>query len=231
MTPDLTSRPVRRALRGLALFIAGLALLAVTAGSDNDDVNVVGSTPTPTPAATSAVTASRNPSATTASPEATEAPPEPTASQAERIEETSTHRLRISRIGVNAPVVPIKSNEDRVLNPPQDPSVVGWWSQGAAPGEPRGSAVFVGHTVRNRDGGVFDHIGDLSRGDAIEVDGWDSTLTFRVNSINVLSKDEVARNAEEIFAQSGAGRLVIITCDDWDGNAWRSNIVTIASPV
>jgi LPXTG-site transpeptidase (sortase) family protein len=231
MTPDLTSRPVRRALRGLALFIAGLALLAVTAGSDNDDVNVVGSTPTPTPAPTSAVTASRNPAATTASPEATEASPEPTASQAERIEETSTHRLRISRIGVNAPVVPIQSNEDRVLNPPQDPSVVGWWSQGAAPGEPRGSAVLVGHTVRNRDGGVFDHIGDLSRGDAIEVDGWDSTLTYRVNSINVLSKDEVARNAEEIFAQSGAGRLVIITCDDWDGNAWRSNIVTIASPV
>jgi hypothetical protein len=46
----------------------------------------------------------------------------------------------------------------------------------------------------------------------------------------VLSKDEVARKAEEIFAQTGAGRLVIITCDDWDGKAWRSNIVTIAAP-
>jgi LPXTG-site transpeptidase (sortase) family protein len=91
--------------------------------------------------------------------------------------------------------------------------------------------VLVGHTVRNRDGGVFDDMGDLSRGDAIEVEGSDSTLTYRVKSINVLSKEEVARNAEEIFAQIGPGRLVIITCEDWDGNAWRSNIVTIAAPV
>jgi hypothetical protein len=52
-----------------------------------------------------------------------------------------------------------------------------------------------------------------------------------VKSINVLSKEEVARNAEEIFAQTGPDRLVIITCDDWDGSAWRSNIVTIATPV
>jgi LPXTG-site transpeptidase (sortase) family protein len=91
--------------------------------------------------------------------------------------------------------------------------------------------VLVGHTVRNRDGGVFDDMGNLSRGDAIEVEGSDSTLTYRVKSINVLSKEEVARNAEEIFAQTGPGRLVIITCEDWDGNAWRSNIVTIAAPV
>jgi LPXTG-site transpeptidase (sortase) family protein len=127
--------------------------------------------------------------------------------------------------------VPIQSNKDRVLNPPRDPSVAGWWSQGAAPGEPKGSAVLVGHTVRNNGGGVFDDIEDLSRGDAIEVKGSDSALTYRVRSVDVLSKDQVARNAEEIFDQTGAGRLVIITCDDWDGTGWRSNIVTIAAPI
>ena len=52
----------------------------------------------------------------------------------------------------------------------------------------------------------------------------------RVQSIDVLSKEEVARNAEEIFAQTGAGRLVVITCDDWDGTSWQSNVVTIAAP-
>jgi LPXTG-site transpeptidase (sortase) family protein len=71
----------------------------------------------------------------------------------------------------------------------------------------------------------------LTRGDAIEVEGSDAMLTYRVRSIDVLSKEEVARKAEEIFAQTGAGRLVVITCDDWDGTAWRSNIVTIAAPV
>jgi hypothetical protein len=54
---------------------------------------------------------------------------------------------------VDAPVVPIESNENRVLLPPRDPSVAGWWSYGGAPGAPEGSAVLIGHTVRN-DGGV-----------------------------------------------------------------------------
>jgi LPXTG-site transpeptidase (sortase) family protein len=138
--------------------------------------------------------------------------------------------LRIPRIGVDAAVVSIQSNEQRVLNPPRDPRLAGWWSDGAAPGERQGSAVMVGHTVRNQGGGVFDHIGDLSRGDAVEVKGSDSTLTYHVKSIDVLSKGEFARDAEEIFAQTGAGRLVIITCDEWDGTVWRSNIVTIAAP-
>jgi LPXTG-site transpeptidase (sortase) family protein len=176
------------------------------------------------------VTASPAP-VTPGSRRVTETAPVPTASQTERIEGAYAYRVRIPRIGVDAPVVAIQANENRVLDPPPDPSVIGWWSDGAAPGETRGSAVMVGHTVRNKGGGVFDDMGDLSRGDAIEVDESDSTLSYRVKSINVLSKEEVARDAEEIFAQSGAARLVIITCDDWDGSAWRSNIVTVATPV
>jgi LPXTG-site transpeptidase (sortase) family protein len=140
------------------------------------------------------------------------------------------YTLRIPEIGVAAPVVSIRTNEDRVLNPPRDPDVVGWWSEGAAPGRSTGSAVLVGHTVRNKGGGVFDNIGDLSTGDVVEVSGSDSALTYRVSSVDVLSKDQVARDAEKIFAQNGDGRLVIITCDDWDGVAWRSNIVTVAAP-
>jgi LPXTG-site transpeptidase (sortase) family protein len=221
MTPDLTTRPACRASRGLARFIAGLALVAVTAAcgsSDQNDVTPAGSTP--------AATASPAPM-TAGAPQVTKAP-QPTANQTEGIE--ALYTLRIPRIGVDARVVPIQSNVERILEPPRDPSVAGWWSEGAAPGEPDGSAVVVGHTVRNRDGGVFDNVRDLSVGDAIEVEGSDSTLTYRVQSIDVLSKDEVARDAENIFAQTGPGRLVLITCDDWDGTAWRSNIITIATP-
>ena len=75
------------------------------------------------------------------------------------------------------------------------------------PGTSEGSAVLVGHTVRNNGGGIFDHMGSLRRGDAIEVVGSNSALTYRVQSIDVLSKDEVARNAEQIFTQAGPGRL------------------------
>ena len=71
----------------------------------------------------------------------------------------------------------------------------------------------------------------MSRGDAIEVEGSHATLTYHVQSIEVLSKDDVARDAEQIFDQTGAGRLVLITCGDFDGTVWRSNVVIIATPV
>jgi LPXTG-site transpeptidase (sortase) family protein len=206
--------------------------VAVTAAcGSSDDVTAVDSTPTsavtPSPDVTEV---SPEPTSTTTSPEAAKVSPrQPTVTQEPGAIE-GTYTLRIPQIGVDAPVVPIKSNEDRVLEPPRDPNIAGWWSEGAAPGEPRGSAVLVGHAVRNDGGGVFDDLGDLSRGDAIKVVGSDSALTYRVRSVNVLSKDALARNAEEIFAQTGAGRLVIISCEDWDGTAWRSNVVTIAAP-
>ena len=91
--------------------------------------------------------------------------------------------------------------------------------------------MLVGHTVRNRDGGVFDDLGYLSRGDAIELEGPHSTLTYRVDSIDVLSIGDFARNSPQIFKQTGAGRLVLITCGDFDGTVWRSNVVIIAEPV
>ena len=90
--------------------------------------------------------------------------------------------------------------------------------------------MLVGHTVRNKGGGVFDNIGELSRGDAIEVKGSDSSSTYRVMSVDVLSKDQVARNCRGDIRPDWGGRLVIITCDDWDGTLWQSNIVTIAAP-
>lgn len=224
MTPDpTTSRPACRASRGLARFIAGLALVAVTAAcGSGSDVTPVGSPGTP-----ASPEVSRKP--TSASPKASKESREPTATPAGRIE--GPYTLRIPRIGVDTRVVPIQSNADRVLEPPRDPRIAGWWSDGAAPGEPQGSAVVVGHSVRNDGGGVFDDLGDLRRGNAIEVEGADSALTYRVRSVDVLSKDELARSAEKIFAQTGTGRLVIISCEDWDGTVWRSNVVTIAAPV
>jgi LPXTG-site transpeptidase (sortase) family protein len=229
MTPDpTTSRPACRASRGLARFIAGLALVAVSAAcGSGSDVTPVGS-PAPTSAGTTASPeVSRKP--TSASPKASKESQEPTAVPAGRIE--GPYTLRIPRIGVDTPVVPIQSNAVRVLEPPRDPRIAGWWSDGAAPGEPQGSAVVVGHSVRNDGGGVFDDLGDLRRGNAIEVKGADSALTYRVQSVDVMSKDELARSAEKIFAQTGTGRLVIISCEDWDGSVWRSNVVTIAAPV
>ena len=218
MTPDPTFLRAGRTPRGPARFIAALCLVAVTAAcsTSGDHVTTVGSTAAPS-------------SVTTTSPDVNELPREPTAKQGGGIE--GPYVLRIPQIGVDAHVVPIKSNEERILEPPPNPSVVGWWSDGAAPGAAQGSAVLVGHTVRHTDGGVFDELGYLSRGDAIELEGPHSTLTYRVESVHVLSIGDFARKAPQIFKQTGAGRLVLITCGDFDGTVWRSNIVISAEPV
>jgi LPXTG-site transpeptidase (sortase) family protein len=218
MIPDPTFLRAGRTPRRPARFIAALCLVAVTAacGTSGDHVTTVGSTAAPS-------------SVMTASPDVSELPAEPTAMHSGGIE--GPYVVRIPRIGVDTHVVPIRSNEEGILEPPRNTSVAGWWSGGAAPGEAQGSAVLVGHAIRNKGGGVFDDLGDLRRGDAIEVDGAHSTLTYRVQSNDVLSKDDLARNAEQIFDQTGTGRLVVITCGDFDGTVWRSNIVIIAAPV
>lgn len=168
----------------------------------------------------------------TATPTATEPPSEePDAEPEIQVEPLDgPYTVRIPRIGVDAPVISIHVNDDRVLVPPRELSVVGWWSEGAVPGAARGSAVLVGHSAR-AGGGVFDDVGELQPGDTIEVLGASDALSYAVESTEVLSKEDLARNAEEIFDQEGQGRLVVITCEDFDGTAWRSNIVTIASPV
>jgi LPXTG-site transpeptidase (sortase) family protein len=218
MTPDQTFLRAGPTPRRPARFIAALCLAALTAAcsTGGDHVTTVASTAAPS-------------SVTTTSPDVNELPPEPTAMHRGGIE--GPYVLRIPRIGVDTHIVPIKSNEEGILDPPRDLTVAGWWSGGAAPGEAQGSAVLVGHAVRNKGGGVFDDLGDLSRGDAIELEGAHSTLTYRVQSNDLLSKAHLARNAEQIFDQTGAGRLVVITCGDFDGTVWRSNIVIIAAPV
>jgi LPXTG-site transpeptidase (sortase) family protein len=203
--------------------VAVVVAVAATRGSGDDDVPEANPSTEQSSESALAPTPGASPSV-----DQSEVPLEPAESQAEAI--SGPYTLRIPRIGVDAPVIPIESNEDRVLLPPRDPGVAGWWSDGAAPGEPEGSAVLVGHTVRNNGGGIFDHVGTLRSGDTIEVVGSNSALTYRVQSVDVLSKDDVARNAEQIFNQAGPGRLVVITCDDWDGEVWQSNIITVAAP-
>jgi hypothetical protein len=108
---------------------------------------------------------------------------QPTESPGEGIE--GPYSLRIPRIGVHAPVVAIHSNEDRVLMPASDPSLVGWWSNGPAHGETEGSAVLVGHTVRHNGGRVSTTSAPAPRGHH-RGQGMDTALTYRVQSIDVL---------------------------------------------
>lgn len=146
-------------------------------------------------------------------------------------------RVIVPSLDVDAPVLPIKA-PDRTLVPPADPQVLGWWSDGAQPGAATGSALVVGHTVHSG-GGALDDLETLDEGDQVLVrstrteDGEGSlrTMEYVVETVRVYRKGRLAERAAELFSQEVDGRLVLLTCEDWDGTRYLSNVVVTALPV
>lgn len=140
-------------------------------------------------------------------------------------------RLRFEALGIDAPVVPLVAS-DRVLTPPADPTVLGWWAAGARPGAAEGTALLTGHTVHTG-GGDLDDLEQAGVGDRIELAGSDGSrdASYVVIEVLVLGKGELAERAADLFAPSGPPRLVIVTCEDWNGSSYDSNVVVVATPV
>ncbi len=135
----------------------------------------------------------------------------------------------VPRLRVSSDVVPISGQTGELL-PPDDPQILGWWQEGRRAGARSGSAVVTGHTVQ-AGGGAFDNLAELVPGDIIRVRtdaGW---IRYVVSRSRIYSVEGLARNAKDIFALRGPGRLVLITCDDFNGEVYLSNAVVFAVPV
>jgi LPXTG-site transpeptidase (sortase) family protein len=135
----------------------------------------------------------------------------------------------VPRLHVDSEVVPISGQSGSLL-PPSDPQVLGWWREGRPVGAQYGTAVVTGHTVHTG-GGALDHLDKLVVGDSLRVRtdaGW---IRYVVQQTRIYSTAELARDAEKVFRLGGTGRLVVITCDDWNGQSYDSNAVVVAIPV
>ena len=137
-------------------------------------------------------------------------------------------RMEIPDLGVDAAVLPILA-PDGVLTPPSDPQELGWWADGARPGDPRGSALVTGHTV-STGGGALDDLEELDEGDRILVHSARKEADYAVESVETLDKGDLADRAERLFSQTVPGRLVVVTCEDWNGAEYLSNVVVTATP-
>jgi len=135
-------------------------------------------------------------------------------------------RLVVPQLGVDAPVVPIPVN-DGVLLPPSNPQMLGWWDQGAMPGALRGGALITGHTVHTG-GGAFDNLETLHKGDRVQVRTEKGVIRYAVTGVTIYNKGKLAQDAERVFSQTGPGRLVLITCEDWNGSGYDSNAIVFA---
>ena len=137
-------------------------------------------------------------------------------------------RIVINRIGVDVPVVPVAA-EGNTLTPPSNPQELGWWSAGAKPGEARGSALLTGHTVHTG-GGALDHLASVRVGDPVVVQTTRGVVSYTVTSVRSYTKGSIATGAQRLFSQQVTGRLVVVTCGDWNGTEYLSNVVVTATP-
>jgi LPXTG-site transpeptidase (sortase) family protein len=135
----------------------------------------------------------------------------------------------VPRLGVDAPVVGIDA-PDGVLLPPDDPQVLGWWRSGARPGDAQGSALVTGHTVSSG-GGALDDLETLRPGDRVRVRTSEGLIGYQVTGVSVYRKARLAEDAARVFSQTVPGRLVLITCEEWNGSAYLSNAVVFAEPL
>ncbi len=136
--------------------------------------------------------------------------------------------LLVPSLDIEAPVVPIALSDDLVLDPPRDVIDVGWWNASAQPGAETGSTVIAGHTVKTG-GGALDPLRDVRRGAVVDVRTAEGTMRYLVQRKKVYDKDELAVNAVDVFGQErGDGRLVLVSCTDWDGTSYASNVVVFA---
>ena len=137
-------------------------------------------------------------------------------------------RLEVPSLGIAAPIIPIGA-PGGVLTPPSDPQTLGWWADGARPGARLGSALVTGHTV-HAGGGAMDDLELIDDGARVWMTTDRGRIGYDVRTVVVLGKGELAEHAERIFDQQVRGRLVLITCEDWNGVEYLSNVVVTATP-
>ncbi|WP_304944784.1 class F sortase [Streptacidiphilus sp. ASG 303] len=192
------------------------------------------SPPAPAPAAAPAP-ASGTPGTPAASARTQAVPPSAPAAapapQGPAMPASAPVRLSIPRIGVNAPFTRLTLDKKGVLQPPPntDSNLVGWYGDGATPGE-RGTALVLGHVDTKLGPAVFWGLGALKKGNKAEITRADgSTAVFTVDSVEVFRKDDFPD--ERVYADTPSAQLRLITCGgsyDHKRRDYTANVVVFA---
>lgn len=126
-------------------------------------------------------------------------------------------RIQIPAIDVDAPIEALRDNGSAKLTTPQNPAHVGWYRQGAIPGE-NGNVVMAGHLDRvDGSPAVFWELDQLTAGDAIIVYTKNkSEYHYTVKEIESYAYENAP--IADIFGFGLISRLNLITCRGlWNG--------------
>ncbi|MFE6199521.1 class F sortase [Streptomyces sp. NPDC057838] len=121
-------------------------------------------------------------------------------------------RLLIPYLRLDAPVMQLGlDREHRLTAPPEDdPKLVGWYEQGASPGE-QGTAVAVGHLDTDRGPAVFAGLTELKRGRIVKARRADGRIAvYTVYRVTSYEKSDFP--SQEVYGARGRPELRLITC-------------------
>jgi len=138
-------------------------------------------------------------------------------------------RVVVPARDIDAQVDAVQLQGDTMV-PPSDPARLGWWAGGAVAGSGRGSTLVAGHTVHSG-GGALDDLEEIELRDRVFVHTEFGVLTYVIRKVRVLGKDELVEKAARLFDQDApGGRIVLMTCEDWNGTEYESNVVVTGVP-
>ncbi|WP_435602262.1 class F sortase [Streptomyces sp. bgisy130] len=121
-------------------------------------------------------------------------------------------RVSIPQIAVDAPFTQLTIGPTGQLNAPpgNDKNLVGWYKDGAAPGE-RGSAIIAGHVDTKTGPAVFLQLESLKPGALINITREDGIIaSFKVDSVETFNKARFPN--ERVYADTPTAQLRVITC-------------------
>lgn len=121
-------------------------------------------------------------------------------------------RISIPEIAVDAPFTPLAIGPSGQLNapPPEDDNLVGWFADGATPGE-RGTAIVAGHVDTKTGPAVFLRLDNLKKGSTVNITRKDGVVaTFKVDSVETFSK--AAFPSDRVYSDTPTPQLRLITC-------------------
>lgn len=140
-------------------------------------------------------------------------------------------RISIPTIAVNAPFTPLSIGPSGQLNAPpaNDMNLVGWFKDGATPGE-RGTSVVAGHVDTKTGPAVFLLLRTLKAGNKVDITRADGAVaTFKVDSVETFSKSRFP--SDRVYADNGTAQLRLITCGgvyDKKAKDYKDNVVVFA---
>ncbi|MFH8621208.1 class F sortase [Streptomyces vietnamensis] len=140
-------------------------------------------------------------------------------------------RLRIPRIGVDAPFTGLKIGPSGALEPPpaDDTNLVGWQESGISPGE-RGTSIIAGHLDTATAPAVFARLDELKAGDTFEVSRADgTTAAFLIDSVEQFDKDDFPN--QRVYEDTPDALVRLITCAgpyDRKAKDYTENLVVFA---